>query len=147
MTQEKDECREAFEKEFPWAYPMRDGSGYKDVRIHGQYEGFQAAWAIRSNELEEAQDNYDGAMIDNEELVKAFRKRMPNDEWLNLNYPIQNNGRINMNDKTTEMANALLKASCEFKKVEIATMETVAKEAKPYWLHLANALTAINEAK
>ena len=38
------------------------------------------------------------------------------------------------------VANILLKAACEYKKMEIATIHTVAKEARPYWLHLAHSL-------
>lgn len=39
--------------------------------------------------------NYQGALADIESLVAAFRKRMPDDEWLNLNYPIKNTASLN----------------------------------------------------
>ena len=33
-------------------------------------------------------NDYAGAMADLDAIVAAYRKRMPDDEWLNLNYPL-----------------------------------------------------------
>lgn len=58
MTPPKDNaglmpCREAFEREFPFAVAYREGGGYEDVRIQGYllksvWKGWQAAWNTRA---------------------------------------------------------------------------------------------------
>lgn len=50
------------------------------------FEDYEVDVNIRM--LEDDNDNYAGAMADLEAIVAAYRKRMPEDEWLNLNYPI-----------------------------------------------------------
>lgn len=42
----------------------------------------------------------------------------------------------------TEMMNKLIAAACEYKGMEIATVDTIVKEALPYWEHMAKAVLA-----
>lgn len=43
----------------------------------------------RTLAAQEQADNYAGCMADIDAIVAAYRKRMPDDEWLNLNYPLK----------------------------------------------------------
>lgn len=42
-----------------------------------------------------------------------------------------------MNQSVKQVANALLKTACEYKGTDISTLDTLVKEAVPYWEALA----------
>jgi hypothetical protein len=53
----------------------------------------------------------------------------------------------NAGDETIAVANKLLAAACKYKGTDIATIDTVAKEARPYWLALASAYQSTAECE
>lgn len=67
-------------------------SGVRDLDKHRAafHAGYESAQQ-HQEPLEDAEDNYAGAMADLDSIVAAYRKRMPDDEWLNLNYPVGRN--------------------------------------------------------